>query len=133
MNKNVAAAGLLGVALAALVALAPRERASLTPEGKPAPPPSPIAAYVVVVTQRGCAPCSRMRADLDADKAAWAGIDVRWVDANTWAARKYRARATPTAIKFSGGREVGRREGYLSPADLAAWAKSPFGDATPLN
>jgi thioredoxin-like negative regulator of GroEL len=82
---------------------------------------------VVKATADWCPPCKQMDATTWRDEkvVAWFkdnGIAVAVdVDRETATAKELGVEAMPTMIAFKGGREVGRRVGYMSAADLLAW------------
>jgi hypothetical protein len=79
----------------------------------PAPKGDRVA---VVLTQPGCPPCAQLKKEL-AGKT-FKGFTVEYGSARD---RKWKAKAAPTVVKTVAGKEVDRREGYLSAKDLEAW------------
>jgi thioredoxin 2 len=73
-----------------------------------------------------CGPCRQMAPHFAA--AAQAMPEVRFAKVDSDAARAasaaYAIRSIPTLILFKGGKEVARRSGASSAADIAAWTKS---------
>jgi thioredoxin 2 len=73
-----------------------------------------------------CGPCRQMAPHFAA--AAQAMPEVRFAKVDSDAAREasaaYGIRSIPTLILFKGGKEVARRSGASSAADIAAWTKS---------
>jgi len=73
-----------------------------------------------------CGPCRQMAPHFAA--AAQAMPEVRFAKVDSDAARDasaaYAIRSIPTLILFKGGKEVARRSGASSAADIAAWTKS---------
>ena len=78
-----------------------------------------------------CGPCHQMAPQFAA--AAQALPDVRFVkvdsDAAPAASAAYGIRSIPTLILFKGGKEVARRSGASSAADIAAWTKAQLARA----
>jgi len=73
-----------------------------------------------------CGPCRQMAPHFAA--AAQAMPEVRFAKVDSDAARAasaaYAIRSIPTLILFKGGREVARRSGASSAADIAAWTRA---------
>ena len=73
-----------------------------------------------------CGPCHQMAPQFAA--AAQALPDVRFVkvdsDAAPRASAAYGIRSIPTLILFDRGREVARRSGATSAADISAWVRA---------
>jgi thioredoxin 2 len=79
-----------------------------------------------------CGPCRQMAPHFAA--AAQSMPEVRFAkvdsDAAQQASAAYGIRSIPTLILFKGGKEVARRSGASSAADIAAWTKSQLARAT---
>ena len=79
-----------------------------------------------------CGPCRQMAPHFAA--AAQQLPDVRFAKVDSDAARQasaaYGIRSIPTLILFKGGREVARRSGASSAADIAAWTRSELARAS---
>ena len=79
-----------------------------------------------------CGPCRQMAPHFAA--AAQAMPEVRFAkvdsDAAQQASAAYGIRSIPTLVLFKGGKEVARRSGASSAADIAAWTKSQLARAT---
>jgi thioredoxin 2 len=79
-----------------------------------------------------CGPCRQMAPHFAA--AAQAMPEVRFVkvdsDAAQQASAAYAIRSIPTLILFKGGKEVARRSGASSAADIASWTKSQLARAS---
>jgi hypothetical protein len=92
---------------------------------RPAEPvrPAPIARpSLVVVTQAGCGACVKLKAELGGQAVPF---PVTWVDALRPEAAPWKATETPTLIKVDAhGKELSRRTGYVSHAELLAWMTS---------
>ncbi len=73
-----------------------------------------------------CGPCRQMAPHFAA--AAQAMPEVRFAkvdsDAAQQASAAYGIRSIPTLVLFKGGKEVARRSGASSAADIASWTKS---------
>ena len=73
-----------------------------------------------------CGPCRQMAPHFEA--AAKSLPEVRFAkvdsDAAQQASAAYGIRSIPTLILFKGGKEVARRSGASSAADIAAWTKA---------
>ena len=78
-----------------------------------------------------CGPCRQMAPHFAA--AAQAMPEVRFVKVDSDAAQQASAacgiRSIPTLILFKGGKEVARRSGASSAADIAAWTKAQLARA----
>lgn len=77
---------------------------------------------VVLVLARGCDPCTAMKEELDETRAALPeGVALFGVDGGTADAlrRAYEVEVAPTTLLFSDGTLAEKREGYVSPEDLA--------------
>jgi len=78
-----------------------------------------------------CGPCRQMAPHFAA--AAQAMPEVRFAKVDSDAAQQtsaaYGIRSIPTLVLFKGGREVARRSGASSAADIAAWTKSQLARA----
>ena len=78
-----------------------------------------------------CGPCRQMAPHFAA--AAQAMPEVRFAKVDSDAAQQASAacgiRSIPTLILFKGGKEVARRSGASSAADIAAWTKSQLARA----
>ena len=78
-----------------------------------------------------CGPCRQMAPHFAA--AAQSLPDVRFVKVDSDAARQvsaaYGIRSIPTLILFQGGKEVARRSGASSAADIASWTKAQLARA----
>ena len=78
-----------------------------------------------------CGPCRQMAPHFAA--AAQAMPEVRFAkvdsDAAQQASAAYGIRSIPTLILFKGGKEVARRSGASSAADITAWTKSQLARA----
>jgi thioredoxin 2 len=79
-----------------------------------------------------CGPCRQMAPHFAA--AAQSLPDVRFVKVDSDAAKQvsasYGIRSIPTLILFQGGKEVARRSGASSAADIAAWTKAQLARAS---
>ena len=79
-----------------------------------------------------CGPCRQMAPQFAA--AAQAMPEVRFAKVDSDAARQASAacgiRSIPTLVLFKGGKEVARRSGASSAADIAAWTKSQLARAS---
>ena len=79
-----------------------------------------------------CGPCRQMAPHFAA--AAQAMPEVRFAkvdsDAAQAASAAYGIRSIPTLVLFKGGKEVARRSGASSAADIAAWTRSQLARAT---
>jgi hypothetical protein len=71
----------------------------------------------VVCTQAGCPPCAKMKKDLAGVKF---DFEVEWASTRD---KKWKCKAAPTTVKLVGGREVDRKEGYLSADEMRTWMK----------
>ena len=73
-----------------------------------------------------CGPCRQMAPHFAT--AAQAMPDVRFAkvdsDAAQAASAAYGIRSIPTLVLFKGGKEVARRSGAASAADISAWTRS---------
>ena len=73
-----------------------------------------------------CGPCRQMAPHFAA--AAQSMPEVRFAkvdsDAAQQASAAYGIRSIPTLVLFKGGKEVARRSGAASAADIAAWTKA---------
>ena len=73
-----------------------------------------------------CGPCVQMAPQFAA--AAQAMPEVRFAKVDSDAARQasaaYGIRSIPTLVLFKGGKEVARRSGAASAADISAWTRS---------
>lgn len=67
----------------------------------------------LVLTQPGCPPCARMKKELTGK--TFAGFTLEW---GSMKDKKYAAKAAPTTIKLVAGKEVDRRVGHMTGADL---------------
>lgn len=124
MNTRLLGVGLLLVGLAGWSAYAP----TVTPEAAPkapAAPKCPFVGHVVVVTGANCPPCDRLKKELGSP--AFAGLDVRYVDAGTREGRRYRASSTPTSIAYPAGGTPFRKEGFMTADEFSAWLCSRRG------
>jgi thioredoxin 2 len=78
-----------------------------------------------------CGPCRQMAPHFAA--AAQSMPEVRFAKVDSDAARQasaaYGIRSIPTLILFKGGRELARRSGASSAADIASWTKSQLAQA----
>jgi thioredoxin 2 len=78
-----------------------------------------------------CGPCRQMAPHFAA--AARSMPEVRFAKVDSDAARQASAahgiRSIPTLILFKGGRELARRSGASSAADIASWTKSQLAQA----
>ena len=78
-----------------------------------------------------CGPCRQMAPHFEA--AARAMPEVRFAKVDSDAAQQASAafgiRSIPTLVLFKGGKEVARRSGASSAADIAAWTKSQLARA----
>jgi thioredoxin 2 len=78
-----------------------------------------------------CGPCRQMAPHFAA--AARSMPEVRFAKVDSDAARQasaaYGIRSIPTLILFKGGRELARRSGASSAADIASWTKSQLAQA----
>jgi thioredoxin 2 len=78
-----------------------------------------------------CGPCRQMAPHFAA--AARSMPEVRFAKVDSDAARQasaaYGIRSIPTLILFKGGRELARRSGASSAADIARWTKSQLAQA----
>ena len=78
-----------------------------------------------------CGPCRQMAPHFAA--AAQSMPEVRFAKVDSDAARQasaaYGIRSIPTLILFKGGKEVARRSGASSAADIASWTKSQLARA----
>ena len=79
-----------------------------------------------------CGPCRQMAPHFAA--AAQGMPEVRFAKVDSDAARAasaaYGIRSIPTLILFKGGKEVARRSGASSAADIASWTRSQLARAT---
>jgi thioredoxin 2 len=79
-----------------------------------------------------CGPCRQMAPHFAA--AARQLPDVRFAkvdsDAAQQASAAYGIRSIPTLVLFRGGKEVARRSGAASAADIAAWTQAQLARAT---
>ncbi len=79
-----------------------------------------------------CGPCRQMAPHFAA--AAQQLPEVRFAKVDSDAAREssaaYGIRSIPTLILFKGGREVARRSGASSAADIAAWTQAQLARAS---
>jgi thioredoxin 2 len=73
-----------------------------------------------------CGPCRQMAPHFAAAAQAMPEVRFAKVDSDTAreASATYGIRSIPTLILFKGGKEVARRSGASSAADIAAWTKS---------
>jgi len=73
-----------------------------------------------------CGPCRQMAPHFAAAAQAMPEVRFAKVDSDTAreASAAYGIRSIPTLILFKGGKEVARRSGASSAADIAAWTKS---------
>ena len=78
-----------------------------------------------------CGPCQQMAPHFEA--AAQAMPEVRFAKVDSDAARQASAafgiRSIPTLVLFKGGKEVARRSGASSAADIAAWTQAQLARA----
>ena len=78
-----------------------------------------------------CGPCRQMAPHFAA--AAQSLPEVRFVKVDSDAARQvsaaYGIRSIPTLILFQGGKEVARRSGASSAADIASWTRAQLARA----
>ena len=78
-----------------------------------------------------CGPCRQMAPHFEA--AARSMPEVRFAKVDSDAAQQASAafgiRSIPTLVLFKGGKEVARRSGASSAADIAAWTKSQLARA----
>jgi thioredoxin 2 len=73
-----------------------------------------------------CGPCRQMAPHFAAAAQAMPGVRFAKVDSDAAreASAAYAIRSIPTLILFKGGKELARRSGASSAADIAAWTKS---------
>ena len=78
-----------------------------------------------------CGPCRQMAPHFEA--AARSLPEVRFAKVDSDAAQQssaaYGIRSIPTLVLFKGGKELARRSGASSAADIAAWTKSQLARA----
>lgn len=75
-----------------------------------------------------CGPCKMMEPELEKAAAAGAGaylVAKVNVDELPQLAQRFNVRSIPTTVKFSGGREVGRRVGALHGKALDSFVREP--------
>ena len=94
------------------------------PGVKPAPvkPAKPRRGTLLLFTQKGCAPCARLKSNL-ADpivREALAPWHVEEV-ASVTRSRRYKVGAYPTLVAEVDGKEASRRVGYVAKGDLIDW------------
>jgi thioredoxin 1 len=87
-------------------------------------PSVPGIPRLVAIGAGECIPCKAMapvRADLRREYEGVLGVDFYDVWKNPAAGRHFRTRVIPTLIFYAAdGRELGRREGYVSKAEIIA-------------
>lgn len=106
---------------------APVVPAAPQPQPAPAPTPDPAPAKpvlcLVVVSASWCGPCRQLHAELDAHGQTLRDAGVSWeiLTDDRAAVKRYEVDRYPTILFLRDGKEVARRTGYSSAADLAAW------------
>jgi Thioredoxin len=95
------------------LAVAKSAEASEKPEAKKSP------LSILVLSKTGCEPCRRLAAELKAhgDDMEW---DV-WKDSSHMEAKYGGVSLYPTILLLRDGKEVSRRIGYASVAELSRW------------
>jgi thioredoxin 1 len=87
-------------------------------------PSMPGIPRLVAIGAGECSPCKAMapiRADLRREYQGVLGVDFYDVWKNPAAGRHFKTRVIPTLIFYDAdGRELGRREGYVSKAEIIA-------------
>lgn len=70
-----------------------------------------------------CGPCRMMAPEFEKAAAQLPGVRFAKVetDANPKASVRHRIRSIPTVVLFAAGKEVARRSGAMSTADLLHW------------
>lgn len=85
----------------------------------------PPTVSMLIISETGCQPCMRLKAGLD---MAGQGDDypdwIYRIDHPELVA-KYHVTLFPTIILLRDGKEVARRVGYASPAELKRWVDDP--------
>ena len=73
-----------------------------------------------------CGPCLQMAPQFAAAAQALPGVRFAKVDSDAakQASAAYGIRSIPTLVLFKGGKEIARRSGASSAADIAAWTKA---------
>jgi hypothetical protein len=69
----------------------------------------------VICTQLGCPPCAAMKKEIVGKKFPF---EIEWASTRE---KKWAVKAAPTTIKLVAEKEVDRKVGFQSAADLTAW------------
>jgi thioredoxin 2 len=79
-----------------------------------------------------CGPCRQMAPHFSAAARQLPGVRFAKVDSDSaqQASAAYGIRSIPTLILFKGGKEVARRSGASSAADIAAWTQAQLARAS---
>ena len=79
-----------------------------------------------------CGPCRQMAPHFAAAARQLPGVRFAKVDSDAaqQASAAFGIRSIPTLVLFKGGKEVARRSGASSAADIAAWTQSQLARAT---
>jgi hypothetical protein len=73
------------------------------------------AKKAVVCTQLRCPPCAALKKELEGKKFPF---EIVWASTRD---KKWAVKAAPTTIKLVAEKEVDRKVGFISAADLTAW------------
>jgi len=78
-----------------------------------------------------CGPCRQMAPHFEAAAKSLPGVRFAKVDSDAaqQSSAAYGIRSIPTLILFKGGKELARRSGASSAADIAAWTQAQLARA----